>query len=479
MVLIMVKNDEYKEFDKFFRPRSVAIIGASSVPGKIGYALLESMVNSEYEYKDKIFPVTLREKKIFGLKCYRSILDIPNHVDLAILIIPSKVIPKVIEECGEKGIRNVVIISGGFKELGGEFAEVEIKVKENAKKYGIRIIGPNCIGVFDGKTRFDTFFQPRNRMLRPKFGPLAFITQSGTFGCTILEAAAESPIGVSKFVSYGNRCDVDEADLIRYFHQDPSVKVIAIYVEGFDDGRKFVEAASEVSKDKPIVVFKAGRTEVGSKAAFSHTGYLAGSYEICVTALKQSGVIVVNSIEELFDVVKALVLQPTAKGRKVGMVTNGAGPCVTATDRCAELGLKVGTYSPHILKALKEKLPPYAFTTLIVDLTGSATTRDFQTAIELLLQDPNIDIVMPFIVFQDAPVGADIADVIPKLQSPVKPILCWASGGPYTRELIRKIEENGVPVYQSPDRMVASAYALFRFEENKKKKTLFKSENNS
>jgi len=216
--------------DAFFRPRSVAVIGASAKPGKIGHEILRNL--ALYEYKGRVYPINPRAEEILGLKCYKSILDVPDEVDLAVIAIASEATPKVIEECGRKGVKAVVIVSGGFKELGGRYKDVEAEVVRIARRYGMRIIGPNCIGVFDGETRLDTFFQARERMLRPPKGPIAFMTQSGTFGCTMLEWAAEAGLGISKFVSYGNRCDVDEADLIRYFAQDPDTRVIAIYLEG-------------------------------------------------------------------------------------------------------------------------------------------------------------------------------------------------------------------------------------------------------
>ena len=241
--------------DAFFKPRSVAVIGASAKPGKIGHEILRNL--ALYEYKGQVYPVNPRADEILGLKCYPSVLDIPDEVDLAVIAVSSELTPKVVEECGRKGVKAIVIVSGGFKELGGRYKDLEEEVVRIAKRYGMRIIGPNCIGIFDGETRIDTFFQSRERMLRPPKGPISFMTQSGTFGCAMLEWAAESGLGISKFVSYGNRCDVDEADLIRYFAEDPDTKVIAIYLEGLSNGRKFMEAAREVAPRKPIVVLKA------------------------------------------------------------------------------------------------------------------------------------------------------------------------------------------------------------------------------
>jgi len=445
----------------FFKARSVAVIGASSKPGKIGHEILRNL--ALYEYKGRVYPINPKADRILGLKCYRSVLEVPDEIDLAVIAVASETTPEVVEQCGRKGVKAIVIVSGGFKELGGKYKDVEAKVVRIARKYGMRIIGPNCIGVFDGETRIDTFFQSRERMLRPPKGPIAFMTQSGTFGCTMLEWVAETGLGISKFVSYGNRCDVDEADLIRYFGQDPETRVIAIYLEGLADGRKFMEAAREVAPKKPIVVLKAGRTEAGSRAALSHTGWLAGSAAIYDAAFKQCGVIQARNFEELFDMAKALALQPPAKGPRVAMVTNGAGPCVMAADALVERGLELADYEPATREKLKAELPPYCIPGNPVDLTGSATSRDYEVAMRALLEDPNVDLLMPFFVFQDTPLDERIIDVMADIRAYSKPIVCCAAGGPYTRQQARRLEELGIPVYPIPERAVAAAYALVAY----------------
>jgi len=462
-LVLPVQGGGPEGLDAFFKARSVAVIGASARPGKIGHEILRNL--ALYEYKGRVYPINPRAEEILGLKCYKSILDVPDDVDLAVIAIASEATPKVVEECGRKGVKAIVIVSGGFKELGGRYKDVEEEVVRIARRYGMRIIGPNCIGVFDGGTRIDTFFQSRERMLRPPKGPIAFMTQSGTFGCTMLEWAAEAGLGISKFVSYGNRCDVDEADLIRYFGQDPETRVIAIYLEGLSDGRKFMEAAREVAPKKPIVVLKAGRTEAGSRAALSHTGWLAGEAAIYEAAFRQCGVIQARNFEELFDMAKALALQPPARGRRVAMVTNGAGPCVMAADACVERGLELASYTPKTLGELKEKLPSYCIPGNPVDLTGSATSADYEVAMRALLKDPNVDLLMPFFVFQDTPLDEGIIDVVADIRAYGKPIVCCAAGGPYTRKQARRLEGLGIPVYPIPERAVAAAYALVAYGE--------------
>jgi 3-hydroxypropionyl-CoA synthetase (ADP-forming) len=441
-----------------FYPDSVAVIGASSIPGKIGHEILRSI--SQHEYRGKVYAVNPKAAEILGLKSYESIEAIPDRIDLAVLAIPAPAVPEAIEKCASKGAQAAVIVSGGFKELGGELEEIEKKIVRTARMHNIRIIGPNCIGIFNSSNRLDTFFQSHDRMRRPERGPVAFMTQSGTFGCTILEWAAEANLGISKFISYGNRCDVDEADLIDYLAQDDDTKVIGVYVEGFGDGRKFMEAVRRVVAEKPVVVLKAGRSEKGSKVALSHTGWLAGSYEVCESALKQCDALVVHDIAELFDVAKALAKQPVANGRGIAMATNGIGPCVMAADRCVELGLDLPRLEDRTLLRLRRELPSYCVVNNPVDLTGSGTSRDYMNALMALAEDRSVDLLMPFFVFQDTPLGEEILDLLPSLKRYGKPILCCASGGEFTRKCSDALEWSGIPVYPTPERVVAAAKAL-------------------
>lgn len=463
----MTQDAELKQLDLFFRPSSVAVVGASSVKGKIGYEIVRSLV--EGGFKGDIYPVTLRAKEILGLKCYERVSEIPGPVDLAVYALPSRLAPQIIEECGAKGVRNIVIVSGGFKEVGGEYRDLESEVVAIARRYGMRIIGPNCIGVFDGVSRFDTFFQPSERMSRPKAGPLSIISQSGTYGIAFLEAAIDDGIGVSKMVSYGNKADVDEADLIRYLGADESTKVIAIYMEAVGNGRRFLEALREVSPRKPIVILKTGRTQTGVRAAQSHTGWLAGSYEVAKAAFRQAGVVVADTIEELYDLAKGLALQPLPKGRRVGMVTNGAGLSVVACDLSEPLGYQVGTYTEATRRRLEEALPGYALVRDVIDLTGSATTQDYRLSMEALLEDEGVDLLMPFFVFQDSPLGEDIVEVLPEMQRYGKPILGGHAGGAYSRRLANQLHDAGIPLYPSADRVARVAAAmmdLYEFRES-------------
>lgn len=452
------------DLEFFFKPKSVAVVGASPKRGSIGGEIFRSLLSSGF--KGKIYPVNPKYESIEGVKCYSRISEIPEPLDLVVLAVHPSLIPEIVEECGLKSVKGVVVVSGGFKEASEEGRSLEEEMVRKAKKYGIRVIGPNCIGVFDGKSRIDTFFQSYDRMVRPGPGDVAFLTQSGTYGCTMLEWLAEEGIGVSKFVSYGNASDVDEADLVEYLGGDSETRVIGVYLESVKNGKKFLKVAKKVSKIKPIVLFKSGRTLQGVKAALSHTGNLAGDYRIVLGALKQARVVVVDSIVELLDTIKAFKYFPKSSRGRIAMVTNGAGPCVVASDVVEELGLEMASYTRETVKELEENLPPYAQIGNPVDLTGSATTRDFIVAGEILLKDPRVDIVGFFFVFQDTPLEDDIVDELPKLKKYKKPIFAVAAGGPYTKSQCRKLSERGVPVFETSERAVKALYNFLKYYES-------------
>ena len=326
--------------DMFFNAGSVALIGASPEPGKVGNSVLESLV--KHEYKGKVYPVNAKGyPEIMGIKAYKSLSEIDEPVDLVIVTVDLKFVPDLLKECGEKGIHNMIVISGGGKELGGERAAIEKQVQDLSRELKVRIIGPNCIGIFNGENRIDCAFQGHNRMIRPRNGNVAFLSQSGTVGIAFMETA--DAFGLSKMISYGNRSDVDEADMIQYLAEDTKTDVIGLYVEGLGDGRKFMNTAKQViaKYGKPIVVFKNGRSLRGAKQAASHTGSLGGTFAVISGAFDQTGIISVDSYEELTASLKALSWQPIPKGNSVAMITNGAGPIIAAIDNFERLNLQV------------------------------------------------------------------------------------------------------------------------------------------
>ena len=450
--------------EKFFTPESVALVGASATPGKIGNSVLDSM--AKHDYKGKVYPINPKADEILGIKCYPSLEAIQDPIDLVVVCVDLSVTPPVLEACAKKDIHSVVIVSGGGKELGGERAAMEAEIKRLSEQHKIRIIGPNCIGMFNAANRLDCAFQGQARMVRARLGDVAFLSQSGTMGISFLETA--DSFGLSKMVSYGNRSDVDEADMIWYLANDPQTKVITLYVEGFGDGRKFIETAKRVmvEKHKPVVMWKSGRTALGAKQAASHTGSLGGSNAIIMGAFKQAGIISVDSYQELAGVVKALSWQPAAKGNRAGLVSNGAGPMIGAIDHFERFGLEVAKVTEATLSEMKAHYPP---TYVLgsgnpVDVTGGANADDYRYAIQKFMDDPNVDIIMPWFVFQDDPLEETIIDYLGEFsRQGKKPILVGGNGGPYTQRVSALIEKHKVPVYDDIRTWVAAAAGLLQW----------------
>ena len=452
-----------KYMDLFFNAKSVALIGASPEVGKVGNSVLESLV--KHDYKGKVFPINAKGySEIMGIKAYKNLDEITEPIDVVVVTVDLKFVPDLLKVCGQKGIHNVVIISGGGKELGGERANIEQQIKDISSKLNIRIIGPNCIGMFNGENRLDCAFQGHERMLRPKNGNVSFLSQSGTVGIAFMEHS--SPFGMSKMISYGNRSDVDEADMIWYLSEDSHTKVIGLYVEGLGDGRKFVNTAKKVisERKKPIVVFKNGRTTRGAKQAASHTGSLGGTYTVVKGAFSQSGIISVDSYDELTASLKALSWQPVPRGNRVAMVTNGAGPIIAAIDQFEKLGLEVATLTDQSISSLKSHYPPTYVIGNPCDITGSANAADYKFAIQTFMDDPNVDIIMPWFVFQDDPLEENIVDILSEFNKiGKKPILIGALGGPFTQKMANRLEDNQIPVYQSVNTWATAAGSLAKW----------------
>jgi len=449
--------------DLFFNARSVALIGASPEAGKIGNSVLHSL--AKHDYKGKVFPVNAKGyQEIMGIKAFKSLDDINEPVDVVVVTVDLKFVPDLLRSCGRRNIHNMVIISGGGKELGGDRAAIENEIKKLSSEQKVRIIGPNCIGMFNAENRLDCAFQGHERMLRPQRGEVAFLSQSGTIGIAFMETS--DSFGMSKMISYGNRSDVDEADMIWYLGEDPSTKVIGLYVEGLGDGRKFMNAAKRVilERNKPILVFKNGRTIRGAKQAASHTGSLGGSYNVVRGALEQARIISLDSYEELTGSLKALTWQPVPRGNRVAMITNGAGPVIAAIDNFERLGLAVAEISNKTIKDLKEHYPPTYVIGNPCDITGSATADDYRFAIQAFMDDPSVDIIMPWFVFQDDPLEESIVDVLQGFQKQrLKPILVGAMGGPFTQKMSKRIEDTNVPVYHSVITWVTAAGSIAKW----------------
>jgi len=452
--------------EKFFTPSSVAIIGASHTKGKVGYAVAENFVRESF--KGRVYAVNPDTTPILGLPTYNSVLDIPDTVDLAVVVVPSVFIGKVLKECAKKKIPSVVIITSGFSEIGGKGLKLEEEMKKIIMKSKMRVVGPNCVGIYDSSSKVDTLFLSLDRLKRPKQGSIAFISQSGAVGSTLLDWFASEGVGISKFVSYGNAVDVNETQMLDFLANDEKTKVIAVYLEGIkSDGKEFMKVARRVSKKKPIVVLKAGKTEKGMKAVASHTGSLAGSERIFAAVFKQTGIIEAQNWEELVDFSKALAMQPLPKGDRLAIVTNGGGYGVLATDEAERLNLKLSEPSQSLKKSLKGKLPEYVSLHNPLDVTGDATTERYQMVLEEILEK-DFDGVLVISLMQVPTLDSRITDTIISMKKFGKPILSCMTGSEFTERAERILENNEIPVYQTPERAVRTFSALVYYAKKKK-----------
>jgi acetyl coenzyme A synthetase (ADP forming)-like protein len=448
--------------EPFFKPKTVAVIGVSRQPRKFGHVIFKNFKDSEF--KGKVFPVNPKAEAILGTKAYASVNEIPDEVDLAVIAVPAAVVPSVIDECLSKGVKAAVIISGGFKEIGDEGAKLEQEIKTKIKGKTLRLIGPNCIGVFDPTSHVDTLFLPTYKLRRPKRGSIAFISQSGAFGSAVLDWAASQEIGISKFISIGNKADVDEVDLLNYLSEDPLTKCITLYVESIDQGRKFLEAASKVLCKKPIVVLKGGVTKAGARAAMSHTGSLAGSAKIYEGAFKEAGVIQALTVDELFDYARALAYQPVPKENGLAIVTNGGGFGVISSDEASRQGLNLSDFSQSTIVTVKASLPDYALPHNPLDLVGDADVQRYRVALDAVSADASVGIILVIVLLQTSFIESDVVDAISEANvASGKPIIVCTIGGDFTQILGKMLEDDRIPSYPTPERAVKAISALIRY----------------
>ena len=450
--------------DAFFTPNSVAIVGASRNTKKIGHVVLRNFVT---EFKGEIYPVNPNAQSILGMKCYPGVRDIPHEVDQVVICVHADYVPEIMRQCAEKHVKAVIIISGGFGEVGRH--DLEEEVKKIAEDAGIRIIGPNCVGCFDAYSHVDSVFLPAYRLGRPPKGNISLISQSGALGGAMLDWAKMSNYGFSKFVSYGNALDVDEADLIEYLGKDRKTKLICVYLEGVKEGRKFLEVAREVTKKKPIIAIKGGVTEAGGRAVGSHTGSLAGSAKVYEAAFKQADIIQAKDLQEMLDFARTMINSMIPKGPRVQVITNGGGLGVLSTDAIEKDGLELAKMDEETVKKLKEKFPKYVVVANPIDLTGDADTQRYSDAIDAALNDDNVDIILIDILFQVPTLTSDIVEVISeKYNLQKKPILVCCLGGEYTVAHKKAMEQYKIPTFSYPESAVKAIKCLFEQSENLK-----------
>lgn len=443
----------------FFQPKSVAVIGASRNPNKVGHVILKNLLES---FKGLVYPVNPNADEILGRKVYPSVLEIKEKVDTAIIAVPAKVVLKVVEECGKKGIRYLLMITSGFGEIGNY--DLSKKLLRLLKKYNLLCLGPNILGTLDTRSGFDSLFLPRDRMERPKTGNISFITQSGAVGSAILDLTASEGYGFAKFVSYGNALQIDESDLLEYLGKDKETKIICMYIEGVKDGKKFLKIAKKVAKKKPIIVVKGGVTKEGSKATLSHTGSLAGSAEVYKGVFRQAGIIQADSLEEMFEIAKILDKSIKPKGDGVQVITNGGGHGILCADAIIKSGLKMAKLSKKTVKYLKKIFPSNVIIRNPMDLLGDATDERYKLAIEACLKDKNIDILLVVLLYQTPLVSENIVDILIEAnKKKIKPIIVVSTGGDLTKPIRKKLEENDIPCYLFPKNAVRAIRELVRY----------------
>ncbi len=446
--------------DYIFKPKSIAVIGASTQKGSIGWQLLHNLI--EYEFNGKIFPVNPKVAVLHSMKCYPSVLDIPDEVDCAILVVPKELILNIVDQCGEKGIKGMVIVTAGFKETGPKGAELEKKLGEKLVQYGIRMVGPNCFGVIntDPEVRMNATFGKTE----PLPGKIGFMSQSGALGEAILYYAEQLKIGFSMFASVGNKTNVSGNDLLEYWREDKNTEMILLYLENFGNPRKFNKIAREITKRKPIIAVKSGRTLAGAKAAKSHTGVLAG-LDIGVDALmEQSGALRVSSMEELFDLSMGFSMQPVPKGNRVAVVTNAGGPGILFTDAASNLGLEITQLSDETKKFLRKNLREEAAIDNPVDLIASATPQEYSLALDKIFQDENVDAVV--VIFVQPVISDELATaqaIIEIKKKYSKPMLsCFMGVAPRSQGL-KLLMENNIPTYIFPESIAKTLSAMVKY----------------
>ncbi len=453
-----MKSDRVKVF---FNPKNVAVIGANRAPNKVGHTIFRNMMES---FKGNVYPVNPNAEELLGRKAFKSVLNIPGKIDMAIIAVPATIVPKVMEECGKKRVKGVIVISSGFGEIGN--TKQENKLKEIAKKHKMSLIGPNCLGVFDPYTGVDTLFLSKYKLSRPDEGKISFISQSGALGASVLDWMADEGLGFSKFISYGNAADIDDAELLEFVGNDSKTKVIVMYLEGTKNGKRLMEVAKQVTKKKPIIIIKSGRTENGSKAVSSHTGSLAGGDNVYDAVFKQVGMIRAKSVMEAMDYAKAFVEQPLPKGKNVLIITNGGGSGVMATDCVIQQGLELPEINNKNALILASKLPPYAAVHNPLDLVGDADTRRYQYALEFAEKTDNIDAVLCIVLFQTANLDPDVVDTITEFSNlNKKPIMVCALGGDYTKVNTRSLEKAGIPCHKSVSSSAKTLAAMYKYSK--------------
>ena len=444
--------------NNFFNPRSIAVIGASRTPGKVGYDILKNII--QYGYEGAVYPINPGVPEILGVKTYSSLLDVPGRIDLAVVVIPSKNVLEIIGQCGSMKIDSAIIITAGFKESGLEGARLETDLIIKAKEAGVRFIGPNCLGMIDTHSKVNASFAAG----MPAKGGIGFFSQSGALCLAVLDRALPDKIGFSKFISMGNKADISDTDIMLALAEDEHTKVILGYIEGVGDGRKFMDVATQVSKKKPVIILKSGITSSGAKAASSHTGALAGREAAFDAAFKQSGIIRAHTINELFNFALAFANQPLPQGPNVAIITNSGGPGILAADACDKSDLKLAPPHKEIVDELRSFLPPVASFYNPVDILGDAGSDRYEKAITTVLKDDKIHGIMVLLTpTATVDVEATAIAVANIANETDRPILTSFMGKKSIEEAARTLLSYGVPNYSYPEEAVSAMNAMYHY----------------
>ncbi len=453
------------ELEPFFAPKGVALIGASATPGKLGYGVLQNLVG--HGYRVPVYPVHPTHTTLRGLPCYAEVTAVPDPCDLAVILIPAVAVPAIVEACGRRGIRAVIILSSGFAESGPEGAARQAALVDTARRYGMRVLGPNGVGLLAAHSGFNATFIAH----MPKPGSIALLSQSGAMGGALVDWACGQGVGLSYFVSVGNRADVDEAELLAYLAHDPHTAVVAIYLEGLTDGRRFLEVARGVSRHKPIVIFKAGATEAGARAVASHTASLAGADAVYRAAFHQAGLVVANTVTDLFGMALGLAYQPTPSGRRVAILTNAGGPGAIAADAVVRQGLVAPPPTETTNAALRQALGPAPQLANPFDLLGGASTHEYETAARLLFAAPDYDALLAVLVPNRANDPVGVADGLARAAAAQpaerrKPIYVCYMGDVSLRGGRRRLHRRRLPAYSFPEDAAAALAAAYTYSRS-------------
>jgi len=443
--------------DKFFHPKSVAVIGAAREPGKVGHDVVRNLLESRFP--GKIFPINPKAQEILGIPAYPSVSAVPEEIDLAVIAVRAPLVIKVLEECGQKGVQAAVILSAGFKEAGLEGAKLEQQLLAVARQYGIRIIGPNCLGILDTSSRLNATFAA----LKPLRGRIGFFSQSGALCLALLEWSRAKKVGLSRFISLGNKCDVSEIECLRMLGEDPHTAVIMGYLEGVEDGRAFTEVAREVALKKPVIIFKSGVTAAGARAASSHTGSLAGSEVGFEAAVRRAGIIRTKTLREFFDLALLLSFQPIPKGPNLVILTNSGGPGIVAADACEQSVLQIPSLTSETVEKLRQVLPPYAAFYNPVDITGDADAERYARALQVLLEDERLNSLL-VILSRTATVDPEaVAERLGEKESS-KPIVTCFLGHDSVKKARNKLLKYKIPSFEYPEEAVKALEKAWLYE---------------